>query len=112
MNQPPALHVESLCVQLTSGLPIVESLTLDVEAGEILGLVGESGSGKTTAALALLGFTRPGVRISAGTVAVIGQQVTGVSPRTARQLRGQLISYVPQDPATSLNPALRVGDQI
>src|SRR5207244_3300272 len=78
----------------------------------IRGLVGESGSGKTTTALALLGYTRPGVRVVGGTISVAGQAVTGRRESAVRTLRGRLVSYVPQDPASALNPSVRVGDQI
>ena len=108
----PALRVEGLRVELTSGPPIVDELTLEVASGEILGIVGESGSGKTTAALAFLGFCRPGVRIATGRVVLAGRDVVGRPDRELRRLRGKLVSYVPQDPSTSLNPALRIGDQI
>ncbi len=109
---PTALSVYELRVELTGGDPVVEDVTLTVSGGEILGLVGESGSGKTTTALALLGYARPGVRISGGTVEVAGEQVSGASERAARSLRGRVVSYVPQDPGNSLNPALRIGAAI
>ncbi len=63
------LRVDGLRVELDSGEPIVEDVSLELRAGEVLGLVGESGSGKTTTALALLGYARRGARIAAGTVA-------------------------------------------
>src|SRR5919201_299413 len=83
-----------------------------VAAGEVLGLVGESGSGKTTTALALLGYCRAGVRLAGGSITVAGQRLTSLGERERRRLRGRLISYVPQEPATALNPSVRVGDQI
>jgi peptide/nickel transport system ATP-binding protein len=104
--------VEGLTVGLTGGANIVEDLSLHVAAGEVLGLVGESGSGKTTVALALLGFANEGVRIRAGSVKVGGEELVGRPDHELRRLRGRLISYVPQEPATALNPALRIGDQI
>jgi peptide/nickel transport system ATP-binding protein len=107
-----ALAVEDLQVELSSGEPIVEDVSFQLEPGKVLGLVGESGSGKTTTALALLGYTRPGVRIAAGTVSVGGRALTGLPEKELRRLRGQLIAYVPQDPASSLNPSVRVGDQV
>ncbi|MDQ3671299.1 MAG: ABC transporter ATP-binding protein [Actinomycetota bacterium] len=106
------LRVSDLTVGLVNGLPIIENVSLSVRAGEILGIVGESGSGKTTLGLALLGFARPGVRISGGSVDVSGVRLTDLSEEQARAHRGRLVSYVPQDPAASLNPALRVGDAI
>jgi peptide/nickel transport system ATP-binding protein len=108
----PVIRVESLRVELAGGEPIVEGVTLEVRAGEVLGLVGESGSGKTTTALALLGFARPGCRIADGSVEIGGNVVTGRGERAARQLRGRVVSYVPQDPSSALNPSLRVGDGV
>jgi peptide/nickel transport system ATP-binding protein len=104
----PALAVRDLTVGLGDGTPIVESVSLAVHPGEILGLVGESGSGKTTTALALLGYTQAGVRILSGDVTVAGEAMSGRSERAVRRMRGRLVSYVPQDPANALNPALRV----
>lgn len=91
-----ALDVSELRVALTSGSPIVDGVSWRVAQSEILGLVGESGSGKTTAALALLGYARPGVRIVGGSVCVAGQQMVGLSDPALRRLRGKLVSYVPR----------------
>ena len=109
MTSDAALRVSGLGVRLAGGEPIVEDVSLDVSPGSILGLVGESGSGKTTTALALLGFSRPGASVVAGTVEVRGELLSGRSERDARALRGRVVSYVPQDPANALNPALRIG---
>jgi peptide/nickel transport system ATP-binding protein len=113
---PPLLRVEGLRVVLDSGAPIVEDVSLELRAGEVLGLVGESGSGKTTTALALLGFVRPGARIADGAVEVGGEPLTGRGEAAVRALRGRLVSYVAQDPGLALNPALRVeglvGDMV
>jgi peptide/nickel transport system ATP-binding protein len=108
----PVLRADGLCVELESGEAIVEDVSLELRAGEVLGLVGESGSGKTTTAVALLGFARRGARIAAGTVEVDGKAVTGRDERIVRALRGRLISYVAQDPGVALNPSLRVDDLI
>ncbi|HZB85517.1 MAG TPA: ABC transporter ATP-binding protein, partial [Gaiellaceae bacterium] len=106
------LRADGLRVELHSGEAIVEDVSLELRAGEVLGLVGESGSGKTTTAVALLGFARRGARIAAGTVEVDGKAVTGRDERIVRALRGRLISYVAQDPGVALNPSLRVEDLI
>src|SRR5439155_6856552 len=106
------LSVEQLRLELVSGEPVVEDVSFELAAGEALGLVGESGSGKTTTALALLGYCRPGVRVAAGTIEVAGERVTGRSETDLRRLRGRVISYVPQDPASALNPSVRVGEQV
>jgi peptide/nickel transport system ATP-binding protein len=108
----PVIRVENLCLELTSGEPVVEDVSFAVNAGEILGLVGESGSGKTTTALALLGYTRRGVVLRGGSVEVGGQPIMGGDARAVRNLRGRVVSYVPQDPGGALNPSLRVGDAI
>jgi peptide/nickel transport system ATP-binding protein len=108
----PVIRVENLCLELTSGEPVVQDVSFSVSSGEILGLVGESGSGKTTTALALLGYTRPGVALRSGTVEVGGEAIMGAGVRAVRNLRGRVVSYVPQDPGGALNPSLRVGDAI
>jgi peptide/nickel transport system ATP-binding protein len=107
------LKVTGLEVRLgRSGPDVVRDISFAVAAGEVLGLVGESGSGKTTVALALLGHTRRGLRITAGQVLLDGIDLLALSPRDLRAARGARISYVPQDPSSSLNPGLRVGTQI
>ena len=70
----------------------------------MLGLVGESGSGKTTVALALLGYTRRGLRLAGGSVLVDGVEMCGRSDRTLRATRGRQVAYVPQDPSSALEP--------
>lgn len=107
-----AAAVESLTISLASGENIVEGVTLKVSSGEVVGLVGESGSGKTTTALALLGYTAPGVSVTGGRVVMNGESVLDLREKEIRARRGRLVSYVPQDPATSLNPARRVGRAI
>jgi peptide/nickel transport system ATP-binding protein len=91
---------------------IVDDVSFSIQPGEVLGLVGESGSGKTTAGLAILGHTRRGAEISAGSVTVGDRDVLQMGPGERRRLRGSVVSYVPQDPAASLNPALRIGTQL
>ena len=108
----PAVELNGLTVELLHGTPIVEDVSLTVQTGEILGLVGESGSGKTTTALALLGFSNRGTRISAGELRIAGERLEQTSEAQARKLRGRRISYVPQDPANALNPSMRIGQAI
>jgi peptide/nickel transport system ATP-binding protein len=110
---PAALEVENLRVELEgTGVDIVDEVSFTVPAGDVLGLVGESGSGKTTAGLAVLGHTRRGARVTGGEIRIEGRNILAL-PRLERQrLRGKLVSYVPQDPASALNPALRIGKQL
>jgi peptide/nickel transport system ATP-binding protein len=106
------VRVDGLSLGLRSGERVVEDVSFEVGEGEIVGLVGESGSGKTTTALALLGYTRPGIVIRGGRVDVGGESVLGRDERALRSLRGRVVSYVPQDPGGALNPSLRIGDAI
>lgn len=108
----PVLQVSDLRVETEAGPAIIEDLSLSLAPGEVLGLVGESGSGKTTTGLALLGFANPGARIAGGRVEIAGHQMCNRPEDELRRLRGSLISYVPQDPVTSLNPSLRVEQQL
>ncbi len=94
------------------GPPVVSEISFAVRPGEVLGLVGESGSGKTTVALALLGHTRRGLRVSAGEIRLDGTDLLRLRPAGLRQARGARVSYVPQDPSAALNPALRIGYQL
>jgi peptide/nickel transport system ATP-binding protein len=107
------LRVSGLQVALT-GRPIdvVAQISFSLEPGEILGLVGESGSGKTTVALAILGYARPGLSIVGGSVSILGQDLLTCSPSQLRALRGKVVSCVPQDPSSSLNPGMRIGNQL
>jgi peptide/nickel transport system ATP-binding protein len=111
-DEDRVLDVVGLRVELDSGTPVVDGVSLHLGRGEILGLVGESGSGKTTTALALLGFTRPGTRLAGGRVDLAGQDILSLDEGARRRLRGTQVSYVPQDAGQALNPALRIGRSI
>ncbi|HRD62151.1 MAG TPA: ABC transporter ATP-binding protein, partial [Nocardioides sp.] len=107
------LIVEDLGVSLTSRpVDVVDDIDLVLRPGEVVGLVGESGSGKTTVGTSLLGYARAGAIISAGKVLIEDRDVLKLPWKEVRQLRGEEIAYVPQDPASALNPAIRIGKQI
>ncbi|ATY11944.1 dipeptide ABC transporter ATP-binding protein [Amycolatopsis sp. AA4] len=95
-----------------AGHPIVRDLGFELGRGEVLGVVGESGSGKSTLALALLGFARAGATITSGQVVVDGVDLLSLPATELRRARGRKVAYVPQDPATALNPSLRVATQL
>jgi peptide/nickel transport system ATP-binding protein len=90
-------------------VPALIDVSFGVAPGEVLGLVGESGSGKTTAALHILGHQPKGAHLERGRVLLRGQSLLELDPVQIRRLRGREISYVPQNPAGSLNPARRIG---
>ena len=87
-------------------------VSFDLDDGEALGLVGESGSGKTTTGFALLGYARPGMEIVGGVIEIDGMRVELADEPRMRGLRGRVISHVPQDPATDLNPSLRIAGSV
>jgi peptide/nickel transport system ATP-binding protein len=108
-----SVDVDGLRVRLAgSTVDVVDDVSFQVRTGELLGLVGESGSGKTTVALALLGHTRRGLEIAAGKVLVGDIDMVKASKRQLQRLRGAEVAYVPQDPTSALNPALRIGTQL
>ncbi|MEP9387276.1 ABC transporter ATP-binding protein [Mesorhizobium sp. KR9-304] len=90
----------------------VDRVSLEVRRGEVLGLVGESGSGKSTLAYQLLGYRPPNARCAGGSVLFGGVDVAALPVEALQKLRGNRISFVPQNPTTALNPAMTVADQI
>ena len=109
----PSVDVVDLSIGLVgSDVEIVDEIALTVRAGEVLGLVGESGSGKTTVGMALLGHCRTGGEVRGGAVSIDGRDLEQLGEADVRRLRGGTVAYIPQDPGTALNPALRIGIQL
>ena len=90
----------------------LSNVTLDVNAGEIMGLVGESGCGKSLTGLAVMGLLPPTAHVTSGSVTVDTTNLTEVSPRRLRSLRGEKVAMVFQEPMVALNPLMRIGKQI
>ena len=112
----PLLAVENLLVEFKSpqgdSFRAVDGVGFSVEAGEIVAIVGESGSGKSVTARSILRLVPHPGRVRAGKIMFQGRDILKMSDARVRQLRGRRISMVFQDPMTSLNPVLRVGQQI
>lgn len=110
------LHIDDLAVTYSSGAKTVHAVngvSLDIKKGETLGLVGETGAGKTTIAKAILGILpSPQSNVSSGEILFHGKNLLEMSGKELRGVRGGQISMIFQDPMTSLNPVMRVVDQI
>jgi oligopeptide/dipeptide ABC transporter ATP-binding protein len=93
-------------------VPVVDGVDLAIAAGEVLALVGESGCGKTVTALSCLRLVPKPGRIEHGRIAVDGREVLALPVTEMRRVRGRIASMIFQEPMTSLNPVLRVGEQV
>jgi len=112
----PLLSINDLVVEFKTEdgvVHAVDGVSYDLFPGEILGIVGESGSGKSVSTLALLGLIpQPPGRIVSGTAMFKGQDLLRLKKRELRRVRGNEVAMVFQDPMTSLNPVLTVGNQL
>ena len=110
------LEVDKLSVSFeTEGgtVTVVDRVSFDVEAGETLGIVGESGCGKSVTALSIMGLLpKPAGRIQAGDVLFKGESLPGMPREHMRDIRGNRIAMIFQEPMTALNPVHRVGRQL
>lgn len=111
----PILSIRDLTVEIPTRHGIlrpVDGVSYDIAPGEILGVVGESGAGKSMAGNAVIGLLSPPARIAKGEIHVNGARIDQLKGDAMRRLRGKQIGMVFQDPLTSLNPLLRIGDQL
>jgi peptide/nickel transport system ATP-binding protein len=115
VSDTPLLKVSDLIVEFPTRngvLRPVDRVGFEVRAGEILGLVGESGAGKSMCGSAIIGLIdRPG-RISGGEIHLDGERIDNLPEERMRRIRGKKIAMVFQDPLTSLNPLMTVGQQL
>ena len=110
----PHLAVSNLRVTLDrqgQPVPVIDDLSLDVQAGEIVGMVGESGSGKTMTALAVLQLLPRGARAT-GSIRLEGQELLEASEAEMQQVRGAQVGMVFQEPVAALNPVFTIGAQL
>jgi len=116
MTDTPLVSVRDLKIGAVTDsgrkVEIIKGISFDIQPGEIVALIGESGSGKTTIALSLMGHTRSGCSIAGGTITVAGRDVTAMRESARAEIRGTLVSYVPQSAAAAFNPSKRIMDQV
>src|SRR6266704_5328719 len=112
----PLVEIKNLSLEFGSGRHAVRALddvSLTLEAGETVCLVGESGCGKSLTALSIARLvTSPPARYVGGEILLNGQDVLRMSKSELREIRGGVVSYIFQEPGSSLNPVFRVGSQI
>lgn len=116
MTSTPLLSVRNLVVEFQTGeglVRAVNNVSFDIPAGKTIGIVGESGSGKSVTSLAVMGLLqKPAAKISQGEIFFNGVDLLKCNDNQMRDLRGNQISMIFQEPMTSLNPVFKVGDQI
>lgn len=110
------LEIENLCVEYNTEIATVyavNGLSLSLEYGETLGLVGETGAGKTTTCLSVMHLLPEGIGdVTNGKIILDGNDMLNLPEDKLRSLRGNTVSMIFQDPMSSLNPVMTVGDQI
>ncbi|MET0900786.1 MAG: ABC transporter ATP-binding protein [Mycobacterium sp.] len=120
MTSTPLLSVSGLTVRYEPRSrrddpdrgPVVDAVSFDVHAGEVVAVVGQSGSGKSTIARAVQGLLPANGRVTDGAISLDGCDVTAFTQRQWRRIRGTEVGFVPQDPLGSLDPLKKVGHQI
>jgi peptide/nickel transport system ATP-binding protein len=113
-SSAPVLEVTNLSVDFgvdKEWVPAAINLTYDVKAGEVLAIVGESGSGKSASSMALLGLLPSNSRAT-GSVKLNGREILGLSSAKLRQVRGNDVAVIFQEPMTAMNPVYTIGFQI
>jgi len=115
MTSPKLLEVKNLRVEFPTRrgtLVAVDDVSLEIAAGEVLGVVGESGAGKSMTGTAIIGLLEPPGRIASGEIRLEGRRIDNLPYHEMRKIRGRQIGAIFQDPLTSLNPLYKVGDQL
>ncbi|WP_158966822.1 ABC transporter ATP-binding protein [Chachezhania sediminis] len=114
-DDTPFLEIRNLTVEMKGDagmIRVLDDVSLSIRRGTTMGIVGESGCGKSMTALAIMRLLPPGFQITSGQILLDGEDITKASEARMRQLRGNDISMIFQEPMTSLNPVYTVGEQI
>lgn len=115
MTTAPLLSVKNLVTTFTTSAEVVravDDVSFDVFPGRILGIVGESGSGKSVTCRSILGLVRAPGRIEDGQIELGGRNLLKLKPSDMRRVRGREVAMIFQDPQSTLNPVITIGDQI
>ena len=109
------LEVKSLCTEFPVKRGVVravDDVSFGVSEGEILAIVGESGSGKSVTSLSIMGLLAEPGHVAGGEMTFDGKDLVHLSEKEYREMRGNDMAMIFQEPMTSLNPVYRIGDQI
>ena len=109
------LSVKNLCTEFPvkkGVVKAVEDVSFEMDEGEILAIVGESGSGKSVTSLSVMGLLAEPGHVAGGSMEFMGRDLVKMSEKEYRELRGNEIAMIFQEPMTSLNPVYRIGNQI
>ncbi|AIR69903.1 dipeptide ABC transporter ATP-binding protein [Dickeya fangzhongdai] len=111
----PVLELEDVAIAYRDDngeRTVVEGVSFVIQPGEVVALVGESGSGKTTIAQAVIGLLADNGRLARGAIRLNGADISRWSQQRLDSIRGSVVSLVPQDPGSSLNPVKTIGEQV
>lgn len=111
----PILEMQNVCISYVTRagqIDVVPNISFSLAKGEALGLVGESGCGKSTVAYAIMKYLGGAGRITGGKILFDGRDMGSMSSRELREIRGNKLAMVYQDPMSSLNPTMRIGSQL
>jgi len=118
MNKTPLLKIKDLTVTYPCGpqgkdeFKALDQVSINLNAGQIIGIVGESGAGKSTIGKAILGLLDPPAKVISGDITLLGNPLIGLSEEQYTSIRGEEVGYIYQNPMTALNPVLTIGEQV
>ena len=118
MNKAPLLKIKDLTVTYPCGpqgkdeFKALDQVSINLNAGQIIGIVGESGAGKSTIGKAVLGLLDPPAKVVNGDITLLDKPLIGLSEEQYTSIRGEEVGYIYQNPMTALNPVLTIGEQV